>query len=226
MKENCLSKNVLWHGGLFLVISIITMLLSKLLPYPIFLIKDGIIETLLIFGGIFILQKNNFEDTKTNVGKVLVSSILATIIFYVLEWLVAFVFNFIFGIFPTSSVIIVILNIITTLITYFLWFFIYITLCKIIFKPDNRYIALKKNIVISLIVLIIFSLVAGIIYSISQIIALQMLAQISNDGNEMGFILGIMEMSSGWDLTYLIILVKSVIMAILSLGFMKQSSAD
>lgn len=222
MKGNCLSKNVLWYGGLFLVISIISMFLGRLLPYPIFLIKDGIIETLLIFGGIFILQKNNFDDTKTNLGKLLGSSILATIIFYVLEWLVVLVFKFIFGIFPTSSVIIVILNIITTLITYSLWVFIYITLCKIIFKLDNPYINLKKDIVISLIILIIFSLIAGIVNTISQIMALQML----NSGNSIVSLIGFMETSAKWDLTYLIILVKSLIMAILSIGLMKQDSSN
>ena len=46
MKENCLSKNVLWYGGLFIVISIVSMVLGRLLPYPIFMMKDGIIETL------------------------------------------------------------------------------------------------------------------------------------------------------------------------------------
>lgn len=222
MKENCLSKNVLWHGGLFLVISIISMLLGRLLPYPIFLMKDGIVETLLIFGGIFILQKINFEDTKTNLGKLIVASILATIIFYVLEWIIAPIFSFIFGIFPTSLAIIGILNAITTLVTYSLWVFIYITLCKIIFKLDNPYISLKKNIVISLIVLVIFSLIAGIINTMSQTMALQMLN--SNDG--VNSLIGFMETSSKFDLTYLIILVKSIIMATLSIGLMKQDSAN
>jgi len=222
MKENCLSKNVLWHSGLFLVISIISMLLGRLLPYPIFLMKDGIVEALLIFGGIFILQKINFEDTKTNLGKLIVASILATIIFYVLEWIIAPIFSFIFGIFPTSLAIIGILNAITTLVTYSLWVFIYITLCKIIFKLDNPYISLKKNIVISLIVLVIFSLIAGIINTMSQTMALQMLN--SNDG--VNSLIGFMETSSKFDLTYLIILVKSIIMATLSIGLMKQDSSN
>lgn len=222
MKENCLSKNVLWHSGLFLVISIISMLLGRLLPYPIFLMKDEIVEALLIFGGIFILQKINFEDTKTNLGKLIVASILATIIFYVLEWIIAPIFSFIFGIFPTSLAIIGILNAITTLVTYSLWVFIYITLCKIIFKLDNPYISLKKNIVISLIVLVIFSLIAGIINTMSQTMALQMLN--SNDG--VNSLIGFMETSSKFDLTYLIILVKSIIMATLSIGLMKQDSAN
>lgn len=222
MKENCLSKNVLWHGGLFLVISIISVLLGRLLPYPIFLMKDGIVETLLIFGGIFILQKINFEDTKTNLGKLIVGSILATIIFYVLEWIIAPIFSFIFGIFPTSLAIICILNAITTLVTYSLWVFIYITLCKIIFKLDNPYISLKKNIVISLIVLVIFSLIAGIINAMSQTMALQML----NSSDGVNSLIGFMETSSKFDLTYLIILVKSIIMATLSIGLMKQDSAN
>ena len=222
MKENCLSKNVLWHGGLFLVISIISMLLGRLLPYPIFLMKDGIVETLLIFGGIFILQKINFEDIKTNLGKLIVGSILATIIFYVLEWIIVPISSFIFGIFPTSLVIIGILNAITTLVTYSLWIFIYITLCKIIFKLDNPYISLNKNIVISLIVLVIFSLIAGIINTMSQTMALQMLN--NNDG--VNSLIGFMETGSKFDLTYLIILVKSIIMATLSIGLMKQDSSN
>ena len=222
MKESCLSKNVLWYGGLFIVISIISLLLDRLLPYPIFVMKDGIVETLLISGGILVFQKNNFDEEKMNFGKAIVGSILGIMLFYILETIIFFVFQFIFNILPSSVIIIIVGNMITTLLAYFVWFFIYIALCKIIFKLDNPYVNLKKNIIISLIILIILSLVGGIRDTISQIMALQML----ESKNGMLSLVRAIEMGSRWGLTYLIILVKTVVMAILSVGLIKQENAD
>ena len=220
MKEKSFSKNFLWYGGLFLVILILSMFIGRLLPYRIALMKGGIIETLLIFGGIFILQKNNFEDTKLNWGKLIGSSIVATIIFYIAEWAVVSVSKFIYSKLPYSLIIYIITNILIALITYCIWTFIYITLCKIIFNLNNPYTNLKKNILISLAILVIFSIIAGIINSASQFLALQML----QSGNGINSLLGFMEMSARWDLTYPTLLVKSAIMAILSIGLIKQNN--
>lgn len=222
MKEKSFSKNALWYGGLFLVISIISMFIGRLLPFRISLMKGGIIETLLISGGIFILQKNNFEDIKLNWGKFIGSSIVATIIFYILESVVVSISKFIYSKLPYSLMIYIITNILVALITYCIWTFIYITLCKFIFKIDNPYTNLKKNILISLIILVIFSIIAGIINSASQFLAFQML----QSGKGIHSLLGFMEMSARWDLTYPILFVKSVIMAILSVGLVKQDNAN
>ena len=216
MKEKSFSKNALWYGGLFLVILILSMFIGRLLPYRIALMKGGIIETLLIFGGIFILQWNNFEDTKLNWGKFIGSSIVATIIFYMAESAVVSVSKLLYS---TTSASLIIVNILKTLITYSIWAFIYITLFKIIFKLNNPFTNLKKNLMISLIILIIFSIIAGIINSASQIIALQML----ENGNGISALIGFMQASSRWDLTYPTLLVKSVIMAILSIGLTKKN---
>jgi hypothetical protein len=147
MKEKSFSKNVLYYGGLFLAILIISMFGFQLLPskfaYKIALMKDGILETLLIFGGIFILQKNNFEDTKPNWGKFVGSSIIATIVFYIAEWAVVTAFKLIFSANTLATLIVV--NVLVTLITYAIWIFIYITLCKIIFKLDNPYANKKRT---------------------------------------------------------------------------------
>ena len=207
MKRENIFKNILVYLVLFLGVVGLSFAFDKIF-LKLYSIKSIIIETIFVFCGLIIIWKLNLKNKKINIVKSIIITLGLVILWYGLEVVMGFIILKVLKLGALNSVL-------TILINFIMWVIIFLLICKNVLGLKNVWRKLKKHNILVLIICIIISL-------LSLVPVFQIEFELNNSQTGIDGLMNIMSVINIFDLTNVIILGQSMIMAILGVGIAKN----